>query len=82
MLEYLKHICRVKNPLSLHTNAGRSHTDKKGNLGGTSFWLDETGIANVISLKTLENKFHVKYDSKEKGGAFICKTPKGEIVFQ
>jgi hypothetical protein len=82
VLEYLKHICRVKNPLSLHTNARRSHTDKKGNLGATSFWLDKTGIANVISLKTLENKFHVKYDSKEKGGAFICKTPKGEIVFQ
>ena len=40
-----------------------------------------TGIANVISLITLEKNFHVTYDSKASGGCFTCHTASGNLVF-
>jgi hypothetical protein len=79
--EYLTGIHNVKEGLVLHTNAGKSHTNQKGYLGETAFWLDEHRIAIVISLKTLEKKFHVTYDSTKDGGAFMCDTPAGRISF-
>ena len=66
----------------LHTNAGSSSTTQKGYLGSQLFWLDRFGIANVVKLKSLEDRFHVKYDSKMRGGAFICKTSDGEVIFK
>lgn len=78
---YLTKIHRVKNPLNLHCNAGTSRTSEKGYLGSTLFWLDRQGIANVVSLRTLEARFKVTYDSTRRGGAFVCHTPDGEIVF-
>lgn len=51
-------------------------------MGNTAFWLNEKGIANVISLKTQEKKFHMMYSSNVQGRAFVCKTPEGEIVFE
>eukprot|EP00804_Cyclotella_cryptica_P012650 CCRYP_016917-RA/>CCRYP_016917-RA protein AED:0.45 eAED:0.65 QI:0/0/0/1/0/0/2/0/152 len=68
--KYLTDIHAVKDPLVLHTNAGKSKADKKGYLGGTPFWLDKRGIANVVSLKTLESKYQITYDSKVRGRAF------------
>ena len=79
---YLNNIHTVEHPLTLHTNAGKSKTNRKGFLGGTAFWLDESGIANVISLRTLERKFRVTYDSNTDGGAFVCHTEKGNMVFR
>ena len=35
----------------------------------------------MVSLKTLEKKYHVSYDSKKRGGSFVCETPDGEVVF-
>ena len=80
--QYLDDVHTVQDMLALHTNAGKSQTNKKGYLGGTAFWLDESGIANVISLRTLERKFRVTYDSQQKGGAFICHTENGEVAFE
>ncbi|KAL7484711.1 hypothetical protein ACHAW6_010338 [Cyclotella cf. meneghiniana] len=80
--QYLDNVHTVQDTLTLHTNAGKSQTNKKGYLGGTAFWLDESGIANVISLRTLERKFRVTYDSQQKGGAFICHTENGEVAFE
>ena len=79
---YLKGIHKVKIPLMLHTNDGKNKIGRKGYLGGTACWLDERGIANVISLKMLEEKLHVTYDSHKEGGAFVCKTPKGNLIFR
>ncbi|KAL7551229.1 hypothetical protein ACHAWF_014413 [Thalassiosira exigua] len=79
---YLKNVHTVSRGLNLHTNAGTSRTDKKGQLGSFMFWLDTFGIANVVSLRSLEERYHVSYDSKEKGGAFIAHTPEGDIVFK
>eukprot|EP00804_Cyclotella_cryptica_P001120 CCRYP_008416-RA/>CCRYP_008416-RA protein AED:0.95 eAED:0.41 QI:0/-1/0/1/-1/1/1/0/146 len=66
---YLHDVHTVEHPLTLHTNAGKSETSRKGFLGSTEFWLDENGIANVVSLRTLEKKFRITYDSNENGGA-------------
>ncbi|KAL7476985.1 hypothetical protein ACHAW6_002810, partial [Cyclotella cf. meneghiniana] len=82
VVQYLDNVHTVQDMLTLHTNAGKSQTNKKGYLCGTAFWLDENGIANVISLRTLERKFHVMYDSQQKGGAFICHTQDGAVAFK
>jgi hypothetical protein len=40
------------------------------------------GIANVISLKSLEEKYRVTYDSKSSGGCFVVHTSNGPIEFK
>ena len=80
--DYLQNIWEVECPLTLHTNAGKSETNLRGDLGGTPFWLDKKGIANVVSLRTLEKRFKVPYDSTKNGGAFVCDTPEGTVVFE
>ena len=79
--DYLSDIHEAAKSLTMHTNAGSSSTKMKGYLGSHLFWYDRMGIANVISLRSLERKYHVRYDSKVKGGAFIASTPEGDIVF-
>eukprot|EP00804_Cyclotella_cryptica_P028417 CCRYP_014200-RA/>CCRYP_014200-RA protein AED:0.36 eAED:0.36 QI:0/0/0/1/0/0/3/0/238 len=80
--DYLQNIREADSPLTLHTNAGKSETNLKGDLEETTFWLDEGGIANVISLRTLEKKFKVTYESTKDGGAFVCDTKEGKVVFE
>jgi hypothetical protein len=65
----------------MHTNAGSSLSHQKGMLGSILFWLNPGGLASVVALRTLEKLFHVYYDSKKNGGAFICETPGGKVVF-
>ena len=60
---FLKRLYKVRKPLMLHTNDGSSRTHQKGYLGSTLFWYGCMGIANIISLKTLEKKCQVKYNS-------------------
>ena len=43
--------------------------------------MDEGGIANIISLRLLEKKYRVAYDSHANEGAFIVTTPDGDITF-
>ena len=78
---YLTKLHKSPKALTLHTNAGTSRTNMKGYLGSHLFWYDQMGIANVISLRSLEAKYHVQYDSKAKGGAFTATTPEGDITF-
>ena len=79
---YLTGIYTETKPLTMHTNAGSSLSRKRGKLGSLLFWLNEGGIASVVSLRTLENKFHVKYDSKVNRGCFVCETLKGSVIFK
>ncbi len=79
---YLRDIRTADKALTLHTNAGSSRSTKQGRLGSMMFWLDEGGIANVVSLRSLESRFHVRYDSKEEGGSFICDMAQGQITFK
>ena len=79
---YLPNIHGVTKAMTVHCNSGSSNTKMKGSLGSMLFWLDRFGIANVVSLASLEEKCHVKYDSRERDGAFVCKTSAGEVVFK
>lgn len=79
--EYLSGIHNLATPLVLHTNAGTCSANQQGYLGSTRFWLDRLGIANVISLRTLEKLYRVSYDSRLHQGSFICETPEGNITF-
>ena len=79
---FLTRIHKAKKALNLHTNAGTSRTTLKGYLGSIPFWCDSRGIASVISLRTLEQRFKVKYNSDDRGGAFVITTPSGEVVFR
>lgn len=55
---------------------------QQGYLGEHKFWLDPHGIANIISLRSLEEKHKVTYDSDLHGGAFIVHLKDGgEVVF-
>ena len=77
---FLSKIHKVSKALRLHTNAGAASTNKRGYLGNTLFWLDRMGIANVVSLRTLEAKFWITYDSRKNDGAFILHTSGGDIL--
>ncbi len=79
---YFSRIHTVKRALHVHTNAGSSSTRIGGYLGSHLFWMDHMGISNIVSLQSLEAKFHIMYDSKLHGGSFVWKMPKGEVVFR
>jgi len=60
----LKNIHDAKKTLSLHCNAGVSTVDKISDLPGYStVWFYEDGIANILSLNNVKNKYRVTYDS-------------------
>ena len=44
-------------------------------------YFDSRGIANVLSLYRLGQKFCVTYDSKDRGGVFQVWTDKGVVEF-
>eukprot|EP00956_Cyclotella_meneghiniana_P000563 scaffold626_cov49-Cyclotella_meneghiniana.AAC.1 len=79
---YLTDIHQAESPLHLHTNAGTSVSRQQGSLGDLLFWLDPMGIANVISLRSLEEKHKVTYDSELHGGAFVVHTDEGNVIFR
>ena len=79
---YLSGVHVAKEPLRLHTNAGTSVSAKQGYLGSTLFWFDRVGIANVVSLKCLEARHHVSYDSPKDGGASVVYTKNGDVIFK
>ena len=80
---YLTGVHKIDKPLNLHTNAGTRLTKHKGYLGSQLFWIDKMEIANVISLCSLEKKYHVAHDSHRDGrGAFVANTPDGDTVFR
>jgi hypothetical protein len=83
--QYLKDIRKSPKPLAMNTNTGSTLTDLKGKLGMLQFWLCQHGIANVVSLRTLEKHFHVKYDSSKEQGSFTCTTktkPPHTVIFK
>ena len=46
-------------------------------LGYGPVWFDPRGIANVLSLKLVKEKYHVEYDSENNDG-FVVTKPTGE----
>ena len=77
----LTNIQQARKPLKLHCNAGYINVTKKGWFGGREVWFHLKGIANIMSLKTLRNRHHVTYDSKDRGGVFKVHTDQGVVEF-
>ena len=44
-------------------------------------WVNPMGIANVVSMKSLTNRYHVRFDSQDHGGYFRVKTERGILRF-
>ena len=42
-------------------------------------WLDEGGIANIISLKRAKQFFHVQYDSDDNNGFVVTHQGNGSV---
>jgi len=51
------------------------------NFGTTPVYFDSRGIANVLSLRRLGQKFRVTYDSNDRGGVFQVHTSDGVVEF-
>ena len=71
-------IRRVQDRMKIQCNAGTRVTNLVGDLPGYGpVWFDSRAIANVLSLKFVKDRYHVKYNSSEKEG-FVVTKPNGE----
>ena len=64
--------------MRIQCNAGTRVTNLVGDLLGYGpVWFDSRAIVNVLSLKLVEEKYHVQYNSNKKEG-FVVMKPNGE----
>ena len=56
-------------------------TTQEADFGDTPVYFDSRGVANVLSLYQLGQKFKVTYDSTDRGGVFKVFTKAGVIEF-
>lgn len=82
---YLTGVHTAPKSLRLSTNSGSTSTNKQGYMGSLKMWLGNTGIANVISLKSLEKLCHKKgghlsYRSNQDGGSFVADLGEGTVI--
>ena len=73
----LNNIRTTKGKLTIHCNAGTAVTSMVGDFDryGT-VWYHPKGIANILSLAKVQQKYHVTYDSKN-GNMFQIPKPNG-----
>ena len=71
-------IHRVQDRMKIQCNARTRVTNLVGDLPGYGpVWFDSRAIANVLSLKLVKERYHVKYNSNKKEG-FVVTKPNGE----
>ena len=74
----VENVRRVKDRMRIRCNAGVRVTNLVGDLPGYGpVWIDPKGIANVLSLKLVKEKYHIQYDSENIDGIVVTK-PTGE----
>jgi Reverse transcriptase (RNA-dependent DNA polymerase) len=65
--------------MSIRCNAGVSVASQLGDLDGYgTVWYNPNGIANILSLARVQEKYRVTYDS-EQGGEFIVQKQDGSM---
>ena len=79
--EHVTNIRPAATPIRVHCNKGTLDTTQEADFGDTPVYFDARGIANVLSLYQLGQKFQVTYDSKDRGGVFKVFTPAGVVEF-
>jgi len=71
----LTNIRDSKTTLTLHCNAGKAFVTKKGDLKGYgTVWYYPEGIANILSLHKVQEKYKVTYDSSTMAGFVVHKS--------
>ena len=70
----LRNIRKAKKPMEIHCNAGVTSTDLIGDLPGYGeVWYDPNGIANILSLARVKDKYRVTFDSGAKNKFIVHK---------
>jgi len=80
--EHVKNIRPATKPIRVHCNKGTLETTQEADFGDTPVYFDSRGIANVLSLYLLDQKFKVTYDSEDRGGVFKVFTKAGIVEFK
>jgi hypothetical protein len=80
-----EHVCNIHpatTPINVHCNKGTLTTNEDTDFGNMPVYLDDRGIANVLSLYCLGRKFKVTYDSTDRGGVCKVYTKQGVVEFK
>ena len=77
--DHIINIRPAKMPIHVYCNKGILTTNKEADFGNTPVFFDSRGIANVLSLYRLGQKFQVTYDSLDRGSVFQVHTNKGVV---
>lgn len=76
----LSNIRESTGTMTVHCNAGSRTTNLVGDLAGYgTVWYDPLAIANILSLKRVRDKYHVLYDSADRGTFLVIK-PDGQTL--
>jgi hypothetical protein len=62
---HVQNIHPEKHPICIHCNKGTLTTTEEADFGDTPVYFDSRGIANVLSLYHLGQKFWVTYNSRD-----------------
>ena len=79
--EFLDRVYPGKTAMNRSCNVGTVTTNTRGFYGEFKVWLNERGIANLLSIPMLENAMYIV--STHTKGDWVVTTPKGKkIVFK
>jgi hypothetical protein len=74
----LENIRKVNKTMNIKCNAGVTRTSWVGDLPGYGeVWYNKAGIANILSLSKVEDKYRITYDSAQEK-QFIVHKDDGE----
>ncbi len=69
-------------PIRVHCNKGTLATNKEADFGNTSVYFNSRGIASVLSLYCLGQKFRGTYNSLDRGSFFELHKAKRVVEFK
>ena len=78
----LTNIRTTKTVMNVRCNAGVTQTNLQGDLEGYgTVWYNPNGIANILSLSRVQEKYRVTFDSNVDGSFFIHKPDGTHRIF-
>ena len=72
----------AEHPIQVHCNKGIMPATNVADFGTNEVYVNQDGIANVLSLFLLGKKHHITYDSHDRGGVFKVHTSQGIMEFK
>ena len=79
----LKNIRRAKKNMFIHCTAGVAKTNLVGDLPGYgTVWYHPNGIANILSLSKVKEKYRVTYDSDNNNQSIVHRPDGTQRIFQ